>query len=510
VRDIDTSKDALAANEVSDILLEAQGLRVGYQNHQVLDGVDLRLRRGDVVLINGDNGAGKTTLLNVLTGYFEPQAGVIRYYDRSGCCEFKFPQTPWRRYWPGARFSAEKLLSMGVVRVWQDRRLFTHMTVLENGLVAIPDQEGERPLANLMRPRLVAHQSRSNRAWVQSWLDRTGLSPVSSNKASQLSLGQAKRCALVRALSQRGKILFLDEPLTGLDHSGCLEVTQLLADLTAENQLTLVIVEHSNLSDHLKNLVNTVWHLEGGFLSQQALTAIKPEPVGESAIISKLKIAMASNGFQYCEQTLHQGAKLTIYSRRRDIYSQQSKPVIEFKNLHVNRDNRYCCGDGTDCNGFSLQLHDGETAILEAPNGWGKTSLMETMAGLLPAASGQILLKGVPIQSLPVWSRAEAGLGLLTISQSAFPGLTVKQILRLDRVSCPAGWPLNRLDRPIAALSGGERQWLALHCFLDRKSWLVRLLDEPFTGLDQTSMQRLLESAWLREGVNLIAIPGGG
>src|SRR5438132_470245 len=153
-----TVQERLAISETFEPAFEAdvgalarvEGLYHSYDGHDVLNGVSLELRRGEVILLRGDNGSGKTTLLNILSGHVVPDAGSIHLSVNGIREEFRFPQTMWQRLNPFNHFAPERIARAGLCRTWQELRLFSTLDVQNNLAVAHPGQSGENPLASVL------------------------------------------------------------------------------------------------------------------------------------------------------------------------------------------------------------------------------------------------------------------------------------------------------------------------------------------------------------------------
>ncbi len=260
----------LAQTTDSEVVLQAQHLRKSFGGQVVLDGVCLELRRGQVALLQGDNGSGKSTLLNMLTGQLEPDAGTIAVTTDRGRAEFQFPLSWQQRLHLFGYFTPERLAGLGIGRMWQDVRLFLKQSLRDNVAVATPQQIGENPVRSLFQPVAVRKQSRRNDKTAVARLESLGLVGRENSVAEGVSLGQSKRVAIARTLQAGSEILFLDEPLAGLDAAGITEVMDALAQLVREAGLTLVIVEHVFNIPRVLELATTVWTLEGGKLRVDA------------------------------------------------------------------------------------------------------------------------------------------------------------------------------------------------------------------------------------------------
>jgi branched-chain amino acid transport system ATP-binding protein len=215
-----------------EFLLETQGLRKAFGGVVALDGVDFRLRQGEIRALIGPNGAGKTTLINVITGLLPPTGGTVRL-DRRDI-------TGW---------SPERISRLGVARTFQLTAIFPGCSVADNVLVAV---------AGAVRAGRTGRGG-ANEPTVREILALTGLAPLASVLAANLSHGDQKLLELALALALRPAVLFLDEPTAGMslaETRRAVKVIQGLRDTT-----TIVVVEHDievvmRVSDRITVLSN--------------------------------------------------------------------------------------------------------------------------------------------------------------------------------------------------------------------------------------------------------------
>jgi ABC-type branched-subunit amino acid transport system ATPase component len=208
------------SNRPSDrVVLSATGLCKSFGGHTVLDNVSFKLKRGQVVLLRGENGSGKTTLLNILTGNLEPDSGEIKVSINGNEERFDFPMPWWKRLNPFDHFTPERLAWKGIGRVWQDIRLFPTMTTLDNVAVASPNQIGENPALAFIASK-IRKAEKKNVEESYKRLEGLRLGKLRDSYCDQISLGQMKRVAIARTIRAGSKVLFLDEPLSGLDGDG--------------------------------------------------------------------------------------------------------------------------------------------------------------------------------------------------------------------------------------------------------------------------------------------------
>ena len=182
--------------------LEAKGLTVRFGGLIALNKVDLTVPAGSVVAVIGPNGSGKSTLFNVITGLVEAQEGNIR-----------FEGTDILGLLP------HEILARGVARTFQNIRLFSNLTVLENVLIGQHARLSTGPIGAILRlPRSRAEESAATR-WAIDIIGLFGnrLSPRANQPVSGLSYANRRRVEVARALATRPRILLLDEPTAGIN-----------------------------------------------------------------------------------------------------------------------------------------------------------------------------------------------------------------------------------------------------------------------------------------------------
>ena len=194
-------------------LLVVRQVRKAFKGVQALGGVDLEVRRGEILGLVGPNGSGKSTLINVVSGHYVADAGSIRF---GGEELIGMP--------------AHRIARAGIARTYQIPRPFSNLSVLEN--IALPPMFGQ-----------VAMDRRRAEEEAWRWLDFTNLSDKADRYPGELNLHQRKFLELARALASRPKLLFLDEVLSGLtpaEMDGALRLIRAIRDQGA----TIVFVEH--------------------------------------------------------------------------------------------------------------------------------------------------------------------------------------------------------------------------------------------------------------------------
>ncbi|ALS58255.1 amino acid ABC transporter ATP-binding protein [Rathayibacter toxicus] len=204
-------------SSVPDVL-SVRGLRSSFDGLEVLHGIDLDVRRGEVIALIGPSGSGKTALLRALNGLEVPDSGVVQL-GQGTVLDFD----------RGVSTRALLTLRDRSAMVFQHFNLFPHLTVLQNVT--------EGPLRVQRRPRDEVHQE------AEALLERVGLAGRAGAYPFELSGGQQQRVGIVRALALRPDLLLFDEPTSALDPELVGDVLSLMRELAGEGW-TMLVVTH--------------------------------------------------------------------------------------------------------------------------------------------------------------------------------------------------------------------------------------------------------------------------
>ncbi|MFJ2710545.1 amino acid ABC transporter ATP-binding protein [Pseudomonas sp. NPDC087346] len=194
-------------------LIEFQGFNKFFGEQQVLNGIDLRVKAGETVVVLGPSGCGKSTLLRCLNGLEVAHSGSLKFAGR----ELLGKDTDWRE------------VRQQIGMVFQSYHLFPHMSVLDNLLLG--------PLKVQKRQRREAQQQ------AEALLERVGLADKRDAFPRQLSGGQQQRIAIVRSLCMNPRVMLFDEVTAALDPEMVKEVLEVIQGLAREG-MTLLIVTH--------------------------------------------------------------------------------------------------------------------------------------------------------------------------------------------------------------------------------------------------------------------------
>jgi polar amino acid transport system ATP-binding protein len=214
-----------------DVIVRMRGVTKSFGTHQVLKGVDLDVRRGEVIAVIGPSGSGKTTLLRCINFLEEYDGGSIEV-DGVEVGYREGPNVVRRRRRSEAELSR---LRADTAMVFQMFNLFPHLTALQNVMLGL---------------RKVRRQSAAQaREAASRWLDRVGLAGKFDSLPSQLSGGQQQRVGIARAVAMNPKVLLLDEITSALDPELVGEVLDVVVELAEEGR-TMILVTHEMAFAH--------------------------------------------------------------------------------------------------------------------------------------------------------------------------------------------------------------------------------------------------------------------
>ena len=236
-------------------VVEIKDVRKAFGNLHALDGVTFDVKEKEVHILIGPNGSGKTTLINLISGFYKDDSGRITLEgkDITG-------------------IPPHKAYALGLSRTFQIPSLFAKLTVMENTLVAAKDNPGESFVKSLFRKSWVKEETEAtNRAF--SLLRLLGLDGVWDQEAAKLSGGQMKLLELARALMSGGRLILLDEPISGVNPTLAHEIFGRILKLRDELGVTFLVVEHR--LEIALSYVDTVTAMAQG----RVIAAGKPEPV---------------------------------------------------------------------------------------------------------------------------------------------------------------------------------------------------------------------------------------
>jgi branched-chain amino acid transport system ATP-binding protein len=251
-------------------ILAVEHLTMRFGGLVAIDDLSFAAARGEITALIGPNGAGKTTVFNCVTGFYKPSSGrILLCHGASPAAEELDTLTQSGRRWAAAAGGPVFLLERmpdhevaaraKVARTFQNIRLFSGMTVLENLIVAqhnpLMTASGWTVLGLVGAPSYrAAERTAVQRA--RYWLDQIGLTDRADDAAGGLPYGDQRRLEIARAMCTEPHLLCLDEPAAGLNPRETAGLTELLQSIRKAHDLSILLIEHDmslvmEISDHV-------------------------------------------------------------------------------------------------------------------------------------------------------------------------------------------------------------------------------------------------------------------
>ncbi len=450
-------------SERPEPLCEADSVSVHYNQKLANECVSLTVKPGEVVALLGENGAGKSTLLHALYGLVKPSSGVIRYRGQS------LIPTP------------ERAIFAGLGLIHQHFLLVPTLTVAENIVLG---QEPRR-FGVLLDPQRAVEQ-------VKRLGDQHGLSVSPHRLVSELSVGEAQRVEILKALYRGAQLLLLDEPtavLTPGEASRLLATLRGLLDEDEKSERALLIVTHK--LDEVLQIADRAVVMRAGRVVEE----FQRRDFSATAIAR----AMVGREVHAVSRTARAGVVEEV--------AKASAPALQVEDLVVER-------EGSEwVRRVSLSVPSGQIIGIAGVAGNGQRELVSAIAGLLPVKAGRICLGAVDITREDVRSRSGRGLAVvpedrqrdglvldMTLAENLLLGHEAllsygpgRWLLDWSRIRSTASSVLERAEvRPAdpdvqaRALSGGNQQKVVLARALSMAKELPKVViaAQPTRGVD--------------------------
>ena len=453
----------------ADLLL-VRGVDAGYGDRQVLFGVDLDVKEGEIVALLGTNGAGKSTLLKAISGVVEADRGAVVLDGRD------VTHAP-----------PEEIAGLGISQMPGGQGVFGGLTVDEN-------------------LRLAGWTRRDDPAGVEAAIAEVlGMFPVLRDRlhapAGDLSGGQQQMVALGMAFIAKPRVLLIDELSLGLAPVVVGQLLPLVQRVAAEGTAVILVEQSVNVA---LTVAERAYFLERGRVRFRGPTA---DLLERTDLLRSVFLAGAAQDAKPVDVTAeHDGATGDEHD---------ATPVLSVNSISCS------FGGNRAVNGATFDVGRREIVGIIGPNGAGKTTVFDLVSGFIPVDAGRIELAGNDITHLSASKRAAAGLGRSFQDARLFPDMTVAETLTvaLERwvenrsvVAAAVRWPGVYDDEERAALrvdelldlmhlgdyrnsfvrelSTGTRRIVDLACIAAHRP-IVVLLDEPSSGIAQREVEAL-------------------
>lgn len=225
-------------------ILTVNGMTMDFGGIRALDALDLDVNQGEIVALIGPNGAGKTTFFNCITGIYYPTAGDVFITSPDGS-----QKTSLKGLKPN------EVTKVGLARTFQNIRLFSKMTVLENVMIGRHCRTKAFIFGAIFRPKSTRQEELEILQTSYEILEKVGLAQFSDEFADNLPYGAQRRLEIARALATEPQLLLLDEPAAGMNPQETLELDELIKQISRDGQ-SILLIEHDmklvmSLSDRI-------------------------------------------------------------------------------------------------------------------------------------------------------------------------------------------------------------------------------------------------------------------
>ena len=454
----------------ADNVLTLRNITKSFFGAQVLHGIDLAVRRGEVLGLVGENGAGKSTLMNVLGGVVSRDGGSIELKGS-----------------PFEPSSPRDALKAGIAFIHQELSLFPNLTVAENIFI---DELPTGPLWSVQYERM--------RAKAQEYIDAFGVQATPVMKIGSLPMGVRQTVEITKALIKNAEIIIFDEPTTSLSQKEKESLFKLIERLHHEYSITIIYISH--ILEDVFALCDRIAVLRDGFLVGVDETAL----LDKSTVIRMMVGRDLSQVYPKVEKTIGQ----VVY---------QARNVVQ----------------GRAVRGVSLELRTGEIVGLFGLMGAGRTELMRCLFGVDRMESGEITFRGRKLRSITPEACIRQGMAFVTEDrrqEGLFMPKPVKDNLvavglrhmtgLLGMVSRPqesaeAARAIGNLGirvqdperQQVKSLSGGNQQKVVLGKWISQQPTMF-ILDEPTRGVDVGAKHEIYETinGMARKGATVLFV----
>ncbi|MEA2644564.1 MAG: branched-chain amino acid transport system ATP-binding protein [Chloroflexota bacterium] len=454
------------------MLLRLDNVQRHFGGVHAVDGVSLEIEQGSIYGLIGPNGAGKTTLVNVVTGYVPFQSG------RAWLESDELTGRP-----------AHRIAALGISRTFQNIRLFKDLTAQENVLIGMHARRHDDTLAQLATLPMFRRDQLSRLEEAHRLMETVGLNAknIGKRSAGTLPYGDQRRLEIARALALKPRLLILDEPAAGMNPSEKQGMRELIENLNKDGLTVLLI-------DHDMRLVMGVCTRVAVLNFGKKIADSTPKEVSTDAGVIKaylgtggereVSTAPGASGVDEAMEVVEAVATATVAA-------EPEHAMLDVRDLSVSY------GAVNAVRGASLRVARGEVVALIGANGAGKSTILNTLSGLLRPSSGTATFDGLDLTVASPSAIVRRGLIQVPEGREILARQTVLENLELATWARRDGgaankeieaamrrFPILGERRALRAgnLSGGEQQMLAIARGLLAKPRLL-LLDEPSLGL---------------------------
>ena len=429
---------------MSEVILTMKGIHKSFPGVHALNGVDLEVRKGEVLALMGENGAGKSTLMKVLTGIYQKDEGEIVYEGKN--VEFLSPR---------------EAQDAGITIVHQEINMMGQLTVAQNIFIG----------REFMNGKIIDDKKMNEEA--ARLFQRLNIDIDPSEVIDNLTVGKQQMCEIAKAISREVKVIIFDEPTAALTDTEIEELFKIIRDLK-KKQLGIVYISHR--MDEIKQITDRVTVMRDGEYVGTLIT----EQCTKDDIINMM-------------------VGRTIFESPKEKSNVKDGAPVVLKVEHLNA--------GKMVQDVSFELRKGEILGLAGLMGAGRTETARALVGADPIDSGDIYVNGKKVEIHSPRDAVKAGIGYLSEDRKRYGLVLEKSVsdntclaalerhlkgLFIDRKKCDdksreyvekLKTKTPGVDTPVVSLSGGNQQKVVIAKWLTRDCDIL-IFDEPTRGID--------------------------
>ena len=429
---------------MSEVILTMKGIHKSFPGVHALNGVDLEVRKGEVLALMGENGAGKSTLMKVLTGIYQKDEGEIVYEGKN--VEFLSPR---------------EAQDAGITIVHQEINMMGQLTVAQNIFIG----------REFMNGKIIDDKKMNEEA--ARLFQRLNIDIDPSEVIDNLTVGKQQMCEIAKAISREVKVIIFDEPTAALTDTEIEELFKIIRDLK-KKQLGIVYISHR--MDEIKQITDRVTVMRDGEYVGTLIT----EQCTKDDIINMM-------------------VGRTIFESPKEKSNVKDGAPVVLKVEHLNA--------GKMVQDVSFELRKGEILGLAGLMGAGRTETARALFGADPIDSGDIYVNGKKVEIHSPRDAVKAGIGYLSEDRKRYGLVLEKSVsdntclaalerhlkgLFIDRKKCDdksreyvekLKTKTPGVDTPVVSLSGGNQQKVVIAKWLTRDCDIL-IFDEPTRGID--------------------------
>ena len=281
---------------MSENVLKVENATMQFGGVVAVDNLNLEVNEGEIVSLIGPNGAGKTTAFNVITGVYAPSNG--RVYFNGECIVENYPHGKMKKLYKGEHAgeytrsiepTPDKITQMGMARTFQNIRLFSEMTVLENVMIGRHCRTKAGIFGAIVRDGRTRREEQDCIDRSYELLELVKLQDFWNETANNLPYGAQRRLEIARAMATEPRMLRLDEPAAGMNPQETNELKELVCSIRDNQQLSILLIEHD---------MGMVMEAASAAASAQAQVQAKAQPPAktDSAATPSGRAAVAASG----------------------------------------------------------------------------------------------------------------------------------------------------------------------------------------------------------------------